>query len=729
MNKKLTKILVLGLFMVVVPQLLFAMTKSVEESNLTEKMAMLVFQLSFILIAAWCGGFVFEKLKLPKVLGEIFSGTIIGPYCFGAIPFWGFPQGFFPLQPDFPVTVELYSFTAVAAIILLFLVGLETDINTFFRFSLAGSVIGIGGVFFSFIFGDFLGIIIARNLLGLNCGFMHPVPLFLGIISTATSVGITARILSEKRKMNSPEGVTILAGAVIDDILGIIILAIVIGISKTEHVQWNSVAKIALKAVGIWFIFSLLGITCSRYLSRFLKKIKDKTTISIISLALAFLLAGIFEKSGLAMIIGAYIMGLSLSKTDLSYIIQDQLTVLQKFLVPIFFCVMGMLLNISEVANPTILTYGLIYSAVAIAGKLIGCSIPAMFLNFNFQGALRIGVGMIPRGEVALIMAGIGLSLGILENEIFSIAIIMTFITTLITPAILERLLQSKKKVLRKEQTASQDDKEVIYTMPNPETSEFLLQKIVAVFESEGFYVLAIKVPDLIYKIRKNRMSITLRYSDDALIFDCLAQDESFIHTLFYEVLAELEQNMKKLQVLTNKADIGKKIFGVSQTVINSKAKVYSGETPFSVLTPLAMQIDLKGNTKEEIIRELTELLVSSGQLNQDEFEPVLSDLLEREANMSTGMQFGIALPHAKSVSIDKIISAVGLKKQGVNFESLDNQDSKIFVVTVAPKDSPQSYLMYMSEITKFLMVDANRTAILASKNNSELHQVFNRHG
>lgn len=336
---------------------------------------------------------------------------------------------------------------------------------------------------------------------------------------------------------------------------------------------------------------------------------------------------------------------------------------------------------------------------------------------------------MIPRGEVALIMAGIGLSLGILENEIFSIAIIMTFITTLITPAILERLLQSKKKVLRKEQTASQDDKEVIYTMPNPETSEFLLQKIVAVFESEGFYVLAIKVPDLIYKIRKNRMSITLRYSDDALIFDCLAQDESFIHTLFYEVLAELEQNMKKLQVLTNKADIGKKIFGVSQTVINSKAKVYSGETPFSVLTPLAMQIDLKGNTKEEIIRELTELLVSSGQLNQDEFEPVLSDLLEREANMSTGMQFGIALPHAKSVSIDKIISAVGLKKQGVNFESLDNQDSKIFVVTVAPKDSPQSYLMYMSEITKFLMVDANRTAILASKNNSELHQVFNRHG
>ncbi|MBD3264213.1 MAG: hypothetical protein GF375_03820, partial [Candidatus Omnitrophica bacterium] len=497
------------------------------QNDLLSRMASLVIQLAVIIFSAWIGGTLFRRFNLPSVLGEIVAGVIIGPYLLGSIPLPGFSGGIFPLAEAFPVSTELYSFTVIASIILLFLVGLETDIETFFTFSLAGSVVGIGGVFFSFIFGDLLAVILSDKLFGIHYGFMDPVPLFLGVISTATSVGISARILSEKRKLDSAEGVTILSGAVIDDVLGIIILAVVVGIIKSGHIEWRDISFIALKAFSIWLGFTALGLMFSSQLGHFLKRFKDKSTIAIMGLALALLLAGIFEKSGLAMIIGAYIMGLSLSKTDLSYIIQENLAVLQRFLVPVFFCVMGMLVNIKEMFVPGIIIFGLIYTVFAVLGKIMGCSLPTLFLNFNLRGALRVGVGMIPRGEVALIIAGIGLSAGILEHQAFSVAIMMTFLTTLLTPPLLARMLESEKPALKKEHQRKIEHRQIVYNMPNPETSELILNKVLDAFENEGFYVHLMEIPDKLYQIRKEQIFITLRYSSEKLVFDCLKEDVS----------------------------------------------------------------------------------------------------------------------------------------------------------------------------------------------------------
>ena len=223
------------------------------------------------------------------------------------------------------------------------------------------------------------------------------------------------------------------------------------GMARSGTVEWRQISMIALKAIGIWLIFTALGLRYAHLISKWLKKIKNKEMITIISFALTLLLAGIFEKSGLAMIIGAYVMGLSLSKTDISFIIQERLEMLQKFFVPIFFCVMGMLINLEKIASPNILVFGLIYAVFAILSKLVGCGLPALFLNFNLRGALRIGVGMVPRGEVALIIAGISLSSGLINDEVFTIILIMTFITMLITPPVLDKLLKSPKPVLRKE--------------------------------------------------------------------------------------------------------------------------------------------------------------------------------------------------------------------------------------------------------------------------------------
>ncbi|OGX19466.1 MAG: hypothetical protein A3K83_01700 [Omnitrophica WOR_2 bacterium RBG_13_44_8b] len=412
-------------------------------------------------------------------------------------------------------------------------------------------------------------------------------------------------------------------------------------------------------------------------------------------------------------------MGLSLSKTDLSFIIQENLSILQKFFVPVFFCVMGMLVNLREMASLNVIAFGMVYLVFAILGKMIGCGLPALFCNFNLRGASRIGVGMIPRGEVALIIAGIGLSARIIPHDVFSIAVIMTFITTLLAPPVLAKMFESEKPVLIKNHRLKTEHTEIQFTMPNLETSELILSRVIGAFERENFYVYLTEIPEKLYQIRKDEIFITLKYTPQALVFYCSAQHASFIHTLFYEVLAELEYIIKRLEALPDKNKIGEKIFDGESHVKNGK----SGLT--RVIGKSAVEANLKGKTKIEVIKELIDILANSGQLNPLNKEKVLEDLLERESTMSTGMQDGIALPHAKTEWVDRLVSAIGTKKEGADFNSLDGKCSTIFVITLVPKVFSQPYLQYMAEVANFLMEDENRRAILSCGTNEDLYVVL----
>ncbi|MDD3088662.1 MAG: cation:proton antiporter [Candidatus Omnitrophica bacterium] len=681
--------------------------------------SLLVFQISVILFAAWTGGTLFNRFRLPSVLGEVLSGVIIGPFMLGKIPLPAFPLGLFPMTAGFAVSTELYSLAAIASVILLFLVGIETDLELLFRYSVKGLVVGIGGVVASFVLGDLVGVLFGNLLFGRHLGFAHPVPLLLGVISTATSVGITARILSDKRKMDSPEGVTILSAAVIDDVLGIILFAIVVGVIKSGHVVWREVSMISLKAISLWLGFTALGIAFSGHLSRFLKGFKDRTTIAVMAFALALFLAGIFERSGLAMIIGAYVMGLSLSKTDISFLLQENLASLNKFFVPLFFCVMGMLINLREMSDPRILLLGLIYVVFAIVGKLLGCSVPALFMNFTAAGALRVGLGMIPRGEVALIIAGIGLALGAIPHDVFSVAVIMTFITTLITPPVLAKTLDWKAPSLRKNQPPAKVLRQIVYDMPNQETGELLLGKIVTDFENEGFFVYRVEIPEVMYQIRKNDVFITLKYFMDKLVFECSDNDTAFVHTVFYEVIAELEELMSRLEKISNREKIAQNIFCDETGTCKERIKLSQ------VISPLAVSANLKGSSKSEILEEMITLLMVSGALPADNRAQALKDLWEREKTMSTGMQEGVALPHAKTLAVDKLIAAVGIKNGGADFDSLDKKPSEIFVLTLAPKANQQPYLQFMGEVTKVLVNPENRKRILSSRTNKDLYKAI----
>ena len=686
--------------------------------DLTGKMNLLVFQLGVIIFAAWGGGDLFRRMRLPGVLGEILAGTLIGPYALGRIPLWGFAEGLFPLAGDFPVSVELYSFSAIAAIVLLFIVGLETNIDTFLKYSVAGSVVGLSGVIFSFIAGDVLGVLFSRFVLHADFGPTHPVPLFLGVISTATSVGISARIISERNKSNSPEGVTILSAAVIDDVLGIITLAIVIGMARSGHIGWKEIVLIAFRTFSIWLGFTVLGLMCAQKLSALLGRVKNPAMIAVLSFALALFLSGIFERAGLAMIIGAYVMGLSLSKTDLASVIRHKLSGLEHFFVPVFFCIMGMLIDIREASSGPILSFGLIYVVFAVIGKLVGCSLPALFLNFNLRGALRVGVGMVPRGEVALIVAGIGLSSGIIDHQVFSIAVIMTFITTLITPPFLSMMLNNDLPVLRRPEKGGKSNHRVRYDMPNPETAELVLEKVIRFFEEEGFFVIRLGLPEVQYHIRKDNIFIVLRGSPEQLEFECREEDASFVHTVFYEVMAELERVMARLQSLSNRHDVGKMIFKTGSGNGRTKRRLLHQS-----LAPDAVTCTLKAADKHAALEEMVDLLISAGQMEGALKDEVVGELWAREQVMSTGMQDGVCLPHAKTSRVTRIMCALGLSPGGIDWGSFDQKSARIIMLTLIPKDKPETYLRLMAEFNRYLSDSANRKKILTAGTRARLYE------
>ncbi|MDD5091373.1 MAG: cation:proton antiporter [Candidatus Wallbacteria bacterium] len=691
------------------------------ESHLIEKVTLLAFQLSVIIVSAKACGVLFEKMRFPSVLGELVAGIIIGPYLLGTVILPGFPEGLFPMAGDFPVSTELYGIATIASILLLFSAGLETDIDTFLSYSVVGSVVGIIGVLFSFIFGDLAGVYLSRWFMDADFGFMHPVPLFLGVISTATSVGISARILSEKKKMDSPVGITILSAAVIDDILGIIVLSIVIGTARGGGVSWSGVAMITAKAVGIWLLVTAAGLLSSRRMGDMLKKLGDNPSMALMSFAMALLLAGFFEKAGMAMIIGAYIMGLSLAKTDVALIIREHLEMLSKLLIPVFFCVMGMLVNLKEIFGEKALIFGTLYAIVCFASKLIGCSLPALCFDFTLRGAMTIGVGMIPRGEVALIVAGVGLSSGLIPHDIFSIAIMMTFVTTMVTPQLLAVMLGSDKPMLKKEHKRAGNVQESRYWMPNEETAELVLSKLLLSCEQEGFFMHRMDIPSPVYNLRKNEIFVTVRLNGLELEIDGPENFAAYIHTMFYEVIAELEHTMKRLQSMAGKENVGRQIFQDS-SLVNNGNHVPSSKSKNRIS---AASVDLIAGNKHQAIEEMLDLLITAGHLNRELREKAMIDIIERETAMSTGMQEGIAMPHARTCAVDHIVTAVGLKREGIDFGSLDRKPAKIIILTLAPKSMSQPYLQHMAEMASRVKDDKGRSAVLSSTTPEELINRF----
>ncbi|MCL2765255.1 MAG: cation:proton antiporter [Treponema sp.] len=688
--------------------------------QITDLVAGLVLQIGIILLAVRFFKQLAKKIKMPSVLGELLAGVVIGPFALGGIALPFFPDGIFPLAltetHTLAVSLELYAFATVASIVLLFASGLETDLSMFLRYSLAGGFIGISGALLSFAAGTLCGVVL------LGSSFWDPRCLFLGVIATTTSIGITARTLSEKRKLDSPEGVTVLSASVFDDVVWIILLAVVLGIVSIMGGQTGgglSVQSILLpagKVLGIWFGVTVLLLICSKTLAAFLKLFKNNLEFSVLALGIALILAGLLEKQGLALIIGAYITGLSLSKTDIAAVIQEKIRALYEFFVPMFFAVMGMMVNVREIATPSVLIFGALYALAVILSKVVGGGGPALLSGFNRIGALRIGAGLIPRGEGALITCGIGLATGVLSNQLFSASIFMIFITIVISPMLLGMFLKIQGQGTRKP-VKNSDSVNEVWNFESAEIADLVVENLLDELRDEGFFVQTMNVGEGLSQARKDDIALFITEEHSSIMVTTSKTDMPFVKNEIYEVILNL---FNKIERLKTSADPAKMKMGLLDTEARTTKDI------LALITPECFTLELKGETKKEIINELVNILDKKGKLLDR--EKVLADVLEREKSMSTGMDHGIALPHAKTDGIADTSVAIGIKKDGANFESMDGQPSQFFVLIVSPKKDCGLYVQFLAAVGSLLRDKNLRDAVLSSSAPHEAVELLRKH-
>ncbi len=693
--------------------------------DMVHRMVNMVVQLAVIIFAVRLGGGLMRRFKLPGVLGELIAGMVIGPFLLGSIPLpWlGLPGGLFPRLPgEFPISPELYGFASVASIVLLFMVGLETDFRQFLKYSVAGTVIGMGGVIVSFAAGVLAGGAFSPG----GQGYLSPASLFLGALCTATSVGITARILSERKQMDSPEGVTILASAIIDDVLGIISLAVVVGLVDVlaagggtfSGLPWAKIGWIASRTVLVFLLFSFLGLTLSSRIGRFLKSFKNPTTFTTLALGLAFLSAGIFENAGLAMIVGAYVMGLSLSKTDITFIIQERLHNLYDFFVPIFFAVMGMILDLGRLAKPEVIKFGLAFSVLATLAKIVGCSAPALFLKFTPLGAMRIGVGMIPRGEVALIIAGIGMSMGLLDADMFGAAIIMTLFTTLLAPPILSLTLSIPGKGVTMEQV-SDDFQESRFPFPSETVADSAMQNILFTFRNEGFFISMVDSTSRLYHLRKDELAFSLwRENDTDIVFSSNRRDVTFIHTVVYEALVDMNHALARLQEMAKPQEFRLRLGDTTPV------RPLPLREKLEILRPDCVLMRLDSRTKRDAIHELVRKL-DGGSLPIKHEHELLASILQREDAQPTELEFGVAMPHGRSDAARGVLAAVGICPEGMDFACLDGTPIRLIILVVSAKTTSGPHLQFLASLVDSLRSQEMVDRVVAAEDEDEVVELL----
>jgi len=376
----------------------------------------LLLAIGAMLAAAKLLGDLFETVGQPAVLGEMLAGIVLGPSMIGLV------------DPHQPV---LHALSEIGVLILLFQIGLETNPKKLLEVGPAALAVAVVGVAVPFALGYF-----ASAALGLE----PLVRLVMGAALTATSVGITARVLSDLGRLQDRESQVVLGAAVIDDVIGLIILAVVSAVVAGGAVTPMLVGKLTVTAFGFIGAALLVGRFAVPPLFDLLDRHLKGPSLPLIALTVAFLVAVLAERVGSALIIGAFTAGLLFAPTRQLHAIEKGVVQIGYFFVPLFFVTVGALVDVRDFSDPRVLLIGGVLTLCAVVGKVL-----AGFAPFWFDGRkLVIGVGMVPRGEVGLIFASMGLVSGVFDGKLFSSAALMVMATTFLAPIALRFLLEPK---------------------------------------------------------------------------------------------------------------------------------------------------------------------------------------------------------------------------------------------------------------------------------------------
>jgi len=389
--------------------------------------------IGILLFAAKLMAELFLRLKLPIVLGELLAGMIVGPFALG---------GFFVVDGKafLEINDEIKMLGEMGAIVILFMAGLEMTPKEFLKGGKASFTVGALGVIVPF----FAGLVIFQMF-----GFDALQSMLIATALTATSIAISIQVLSEFGKIKTPEARLIIGAAIIDDILAIAVLSVVSSIALGEGGVDNiDIMSVTITILEVLAFFAILLITSIVIVPRVItpRLWKAKGSVEGIATALFFGAAALAGSIGLSPIVGAFAVGMALSTTKVFEKVENFIGKIGLIFAPLFFAIIGAQVDLRSINLEILLISGVVI-IVAIITKLAGCGLPSMFFLKNKSQGMRVGIGMISRGEVGLIVAGVGISSGILTSDVYSTIVIMVIVTTIITPLWLK--MEYKKELTR----------------------------------------------------------------------------------------------------------------------------------------------------------------------------------------------------------------------------------------------------------------------------------------
>ncbi|MGZ7148063.1 cation:proton antiporter [Bacillus sp. BC08] len=378
------------------------------------------FQIALILLSTKLAGDLSVRLGQPSVLGKLIVGIVIGPAVLGWIE----------------NSELLTQLSNVGVILLMFMAGLETDLEELNANRNSSLAVALGGIILPFVGGYVAGLVM---------GMEQGNAVFLGLLLCATSVSISVQTLRDLGKMKTRESTTMLGAAVFDDILVVILLAFAMSFLGTDDVN---LTMVILKKVVFFASIILIGWKGVPAIMRWLSPLRVSESIVSAALIICFSFAYFGELLGIAGIIGAFAAGIAISQTNYKHEVEKKVEpIAYAMFVPVFFVSIGMNITFDGIGNQ--IWFILALTVIAVLTKLIGCGFGARMTGFDAKSSAIIGAGMVSRGEVALIIAGTGLSSGLLAQDYFTAIVIVVILTTMITPPMLKYTFGAKDKAMK----------------------------------------------------------------------------------------------------------------------------------------------------------------------------------------------------------------------------------------------------------------------------------------
>jgi len=684
--------------------------------------ALFVLRLGVLMLAARLLGKLFARWNLPIVLGEISAGLLAAPWLLGGITLPGFRGGLFADGGQ-----NLLAHPAVAGVtlavlmIFFFFIGLDTDLRTIRRYSLSGAMTSAGGTLLGFIAAVACASALSASLTGTHLPWMHPAVLLTAAMLNIASIGILAKLLARSRRLDSPAGGVALSDTLADNLFCVLLFTVASGVATATDA--GAVPSIGLFAsmLAQTIIYAALTaaviVPLARHLDQTRKSEQETFGAVVIATASALIAGGISGRLGLSPMIGAFVAGAAFSSTDLRHPVRERLSPILGVFVPLLFAVTGTLLDFQALTTPLLLSAAFLLAVAALLAKAAASILPASVAGLNIVGILRVAASTLPRGEAMLALLAAGMLHTALPAGFILALFILFYISCLAAPTLTEKSFALPGKGLRAGRTVPEPVR-IVIPFASYEAANVVIHRLLEMLEDEGFFAHQLGRRDNVYRFTKDDRVITVINTEGELAVECLERERGLIATAIAEVAASIEKNLRDVRKPLSTPALRRQLHLADETAATPAPAAI--KTYFS---PDALRPRLLADTKAGVIAELLDLLQENGLLH-DRYSASQA-VFEREQNMSTGLEHGVAIPHGRTDAVDRLVCAVGLKAEGIgDYETLDGKPVRIVVLALAPLHAAAPQLQLLSMISQTLN-EQGRAALLACDTSDDMYAFF----